>query len=85
MGVLDGLDGLVGLKGLADGLAALLAQVVVLEAEIQPPIMRLVSIIPPYNEVETRHVWAYSMVWTVLLISRALAMALPPFGPTSLP
>ena len=47
MGSLDGLDGLVGLEGLADGLAALWAQLVEAEAEIQPPIMRLVSIIPP--------------------------------------
>ena len=37
MGVLDGLDGLVGLEGLGDGLAALGAQFVPVEAEIQPP------------------------------------------------
>ena len=37
MAVLDGLDSLVGLEGLADGLAALGAQLVVVEAEIQPP------------------------------------------------
>ena len=37
MGVLDGLDGLVGLEGLGDRLAALGAQVVAVEAEIQPP------------------------------------------------
>ena len=42
MGILDGLDGLVGLEGLADGLAALGAQIVRREAEVQPPIMRLV-------------------------------------------
>ena len=37
MDVLDGLDSLVGLEGLGDGLAALGAQPVALEAEIQPP------------------------------------------------
>ena len=36
MAVLDGLDGLVGLEGLGDGLAALGAQIVEPEAGIQP-------------------------------------------------
>ena len=37
MGILDGLDGLVCLEGLADRLADLGVQPVVQEAEIQPP------------------------------------------------
>ena len=40
MGVLDGLNGLVGLEGLGDGLAAFGAQlgpIAGCEAEIQPP------------------------------------------------
>ena len=59
MGVLDGLDGLVGPEGLGDGLAALGAQLVGVEAEIQPhdevsSKYRSNSITPRHNEARNQ-------------------------------